>query len=87
MDAAQWILRYLKNAPGQGLFLQTGSPLDIVGYCDADCGGLVVASLLDAPPPILWSPWVVYPAPGAPKNNRWLVVPSLKSNTRPWLVL
>ncbi|CAL1367579.1 unnamed protein product [Linum trigynum] len=36
MDAAQRILRYLKNAPGHGLFFPTASSLELIGYCDAE---------------------------------------------------
>ncbi|KAK3032290.1 hypothetical protein RJ639_036247 [Escallonia herrerae] len=35
-DAALWVLRYLKAAPGQGLFLPADSPLQIYAFCDSD---------------------------------------------------
>ncbi|CAL1367161.1 unnamed protein product [Linum trigynum] len=39
MDAAQRILRYLKSAPGQGLFFPSTNSLYLTAYCDADWGG------------------------------------------------
>ncbi|KAK2999218.1 hypothetical protein RJ639_022822 [Escallonia herrerae] len=35
-DAALRVLRYLKAAPGQGLFLPADSPLEIYAFCDSD---------------------------------------------------
>ncbi|KAK3009753.1 hypothetical protein RJ639_014453 [Escallonia herrerae] len=35
-DAALWVLRYLKAAPGQGLFLPADSPFQIYAFCDSD---------------------------------------------------
>ncbi|KAK3009525.1 hypothetical protein RJ639_014941 [Escallonia herrerae] len=35
-DAALQVLRYLKAAPGQGLFLPANSPLQIYAFCDSD---------------------------------------------------
>ncbi|KAK2996780.1 hypothetical protein RJ639_025626 [Escallonia herrerae] len=35
-DAALWVLRYLKAAPGQCLFLPADSPLQIYAFCDSD---------------------------------------------------
>ncbi|KAK2979620.1 hypothetical protein RJ640_020112 [Escallonia rubra] len=35
-DAALWVLRYLKAAPDQGLFLPADSPLQIFAFCDSD---------------------------------------------------
>ncbi|KAK2999227.1 hypothetical protein RJ639_023968 [Escallonia herrerae] len=35
-DAALRVLRYLKAAPGQGLFLPADSPLQIYAFCDSD---------------------------------------------------
>ncbi|KAK2999604.1 hypothetical protein RJ639_023297 [Escallonia herrerae] len=35
-DAALRVLRYLKAAPGQGLFLPSDSPLQIYAFCDSD---------------------------------------------------
>ncbi|KAK3009464.1 hypothetical protein RJ639_013410 [Escallonia herrerae] len=35
-DAALLVLRYLKAAPGQGLFLPADSPLQIYVFCDSD---------------------------------------------------
>ncbi|KAK3018899.1 hypothetical protein RJ639_005104 [Escallonia herrerae] len=35
-DAALWVLRYLKAAPAQGLFLLADSPLQIYAFCDSD---------------------------------------------------
>lgn len=39
MDAAYRVLRYLKNAPGQGILLSNSTSLDLLAYCDADWGG------------------------------------------------
>ncbi|KAM1270153.1 hypothetical protein ACFX2G_002244 [Malus domestica] len=36
LDAAHRLLRYLKNAPGQGLLFSSQSKLNLIGYCDAD---------------------------------------------------
>ncbi|KAK3019675.1 hypothetical protein RJ639_003219 [Escallonia herrerae] len=35
-DTALWVLRYLKAAPSQGLFLPADSPLLIYAFCDSD---------------------------------------------------
>ncbi|KAK3005787.1 hypothetical protein RJ639_017277 [Escallonia herrerae] len=35
-DASLWVLRYLKAAPGQGLFLPADSPLQIYAFYDSD---------------------------------------------------
>ncbi|KAK3023487.1 hypothetical protein RJ639_045074 [Escallonia herrerae] len=35
-DATLQVLRYLKAAPGQGLFLPADSPLQIYAFCDSD---------------------------------------------------
>ncbi|CAL1401005.1 unnamed protein product [Linum trigynum] len=39
MEVAQRILRYLKNAPGQGLFFPSNNSLDLVANREADWGG------------------------------------------------
>ncbi|CAL1375545.1 unnamed protein product [Linum trigynum] len=39
VEAAARILRYLKRAPGQGLFFPSASSLTLQAYCDADWGG------------------------------------------------
>ena len=36
MQAAHRVLRYLKLAPGQGLFYKTGVTLEMRGFCDSD---------------------------------------------------
>lgn len=36
LAAAHKVLRYLKNAPGQGILLSSSSPLQLRGYCDSD---------------------------------------------------
>ena len=36
LDAIHHIIRYLKDAPRQGLFFSSHSRLKLVGYCDAD---------------------------------------------------
>ncbi|CAL1356539.1 unnamed protein product [Linum trigynum] len=39
MDAAHRVVRYLKSAPGQGLFLPAAGSLDLIAYSDADWAG------------------------------------------------
>ncbi|CAL1357037.1 unnamed protein product [Linum trigynum] len=39
VTAAHRVLRYLKTAPGQGLFFPSDSSLTLTAYCDADWGG------------------------------------------------
>ncbi|CAL1400026.1 unnamed protein product [Linum trigynum] len=39
VEAAHRVLRYLKAAPGQGLFLPAASTLELTAYCDADWAG------------------------------------------------
>lgn len=39
LDAAYRVLRYLKSAPGQGIFLPAAGGFDLHAYCDADWGG------------------------------------------------
>ncbi|CAL8151588.1 unnamed protein product [Prunus armeniaca] len=39
MEAALRILKYLKNAPGQGLFFSAGNYLKLHAYCDSDWAG------------------------------------------------
>ncbi|CAL8998681.1 unnamed protein product [Prunus brigantina] len=39
MEAALRILKYLKNAPGQGLFFPAGNNLKLQAYCDSDWAG------------------------------------------------
>ncbi|CAM8978512.1 unnamed protein product [Rhodiola kirilowii] len=36
LNAAHKVLRYIKQAPGQGLFFASSSPLQLTAYCDAD---------------------------------------------------
>ncbi|XP_020258184.1 uncharacterized protein LOC109834558 [Asparagus officinalis] len=36
LDAAHKVLRYLKQTPGQGIFLPSKGPLELRAYCDAD---------------------------------------------------
>ena len=36
LDAVTKVLRYLKNAPGQGLFFPTKNDFQLRGYCDSD---------------------------------------------------
>jgi len=36
LDAAYYVLRYLKSSPGQGLFFPSNSDFQIKAYCDAD---------------------------------------------------
>ncbi|CAL1377952.1 unnamed protein product [Linum trigynum] len=38
-DAAIRVLRYLKSAPGRGLFFSASANLTLTAYCDADWGG------------------------------------------------
>ncbi|XP_022866434.1 uncharacterized protein LOC111386213, partial [Olea europaea var. sylvestris] len=38
LHAAHKVLRYIKRAPGQGLFYPTNSKLQLEGYCDSDWG-------------------------------------------------
>nr|GMC80266.1 Retrovirus-related Pol polyprotein from transposon RE2 [Ipomoea batatas] len=46
MDAAYRLLRYLKNAPGQGILLSNSTELDLLAYCDADWGGCLTTRRL-----------------------------------------
>ncbi|CAH9112219.1 unnamed protein product [Cuscuta epithymum] len=39
LDAATRVLRYLKQTPGQGIFLSSETDLTLRGYCDADWAG------------------------------------------------
>ncbi|CAH9129521.1 unnamed protein product [Cuscuta epithymum] len=39
LDAAIRVLRYLKQTPGQGIFLSSDSDITLTGYCDADWAG------------------------------------------------
>ena len=39
MEAALRIMRYLKNAPGQGLFFSSNSEFRLRSYCDSDWAG------------------------------------------------
>lgn len=39
LNAAYRVLKYLKNAPGQGLFLAANSELKLIAYSDSDWGG------------------------------------------------
>lgn len=39
LDAVFHLLRYLKQAPGQGLFLSATASLSLTAYCDADWAG------------------------------------------------
>uniref|UniRef100_A0A2N9I0I1 Reverse transcriptase Ty1/copia-type domain-containing protein n=1 Tax=Fagus sylvatica TaxID=28930 RepID=A0A2N9I0I1_FAGSY len=36
LDAVHRVLRYIKQAPGQGLFMPSASPIQLHAYCDAD---------------------------------------------------
>lgn len=42
LQASHKVLCYLKNAPAQGLFYSTSSPLTLSSYCDADWGACPV---------------------------------------------
>lgn len=42
LQAAHKILRYLKQAPSQGLFYPADQPLSLTAYCDADWGSCPV---------------------------------------------
>jgi hypothetical protein len=39
MKAAMRVLRYLKNAPGQGLFFPSQNDLSLPAFCDSDWAG------------------------------------------------
>ncbi|CAH9051730.1 unnamed protein product [Cuscuta epithymum] len=39
LDAASRVLRYLKQTPGQGIFLSSNNDFTLKGYCDADWAG------------------------------------------------
>jgi len=39
MDAATWVLRYLKSSPGEGLFYSASSVPHIKAFCDSDWVG------------------------------------------------
>jgi hypothetical protein len=39
LDAAHRVLRYIKNAPGQGLFFPTSSNFFLKAFCDFDWAG------------------------------------------------
>ena len=41
LEAAHHLLRYLKNAPGQGLFFPSSSNFYLTAYVDADWGSCV----------------------------------------------
>jgi hypothetical protein len=36
LDAVHQVLRYIKQAPGQGLFMPSANPIQLHAYCDAD---------------------------------------------------
>ncbi|KAG5557158.1 hypothetical protein RHGRI_007429 [Rhododendron griersonianum] len=36
LDAAHCVLRYIKQAPGQGILLSAASPVQLNAFCDAD---------------------------------------------------
>ncbi|KAI5325061.1 hypothetical protein L3X38_034135 [Prunus dulcis] len=42
MDAALWVVRYLKSTPGQGLLFQSEYKLDLIAYCDSDWEGCAI---------------------------------------------
>ncbi|CAM8906751.1 unnamed protein product [Rhodiola kirilowii] len=42
MQAARRVLRYVKNAPAQGLFYSSNATLQLAAYCDADWGACPV---------------------------------------------
>jgi len=39
MEAALWVVRYLKGAPGQGLFFSSNSDFRLKAYCDSNWTG------------------------------------------------
>ena len=39
LEAVHRVLRYLKNAPGQGLLFPSHGKLQLTGFCDVDWGG------------------------------------------------
>lgn len=36
MDAALWVIRYVKGCPGQGILFPAPNKIDITAFCDSD---------------------------------------------------
>lgn len=70
MEAASWILCYLKFSPGKGLMFSRHEHLKIEAYTDGDWAGFIMDQRSHQ---VIVQLWEVIWLHCIAKNNRWLL--------------